>query len=262
MKDGELIEEFPVEVIKEKICNDRALKDMQTILEKVVSIGTGKKAGNKHFPVSGKTGTAQIAMGGNYRGGNMWYLVSFCGYFPSDNPQYTCMVAMRKPGYPASGGTHAGPVFSAIAQKVYSKRLATDISKAKDSTSCPIPDVMAGDMEAAQSVLEEFGINSTSSNPSISWQTAENTGSKINFTPVTTDDNLVPDVTGMGARDAVYALESKGLKVKINGYGKVVRQSIPAGREIQDGQEIAISLDRKPTEKKKTNNEQQNLHNI
>ena len=262
MKDGELIEEFPVEVIKEKICNDRALKDMQTILEKVVSIGTGKKAGNKHFPVSGKTGTAQIAMGGNYRGGNMWYLVSFCGYFPSDNPQYTCMVAMRKPGYPASGGTHAGPVFSAIAQKVYSKRLATDISKAKDSTSCPIPDVLAGDMEAAQSVLEEFGISSTSSNPSISWQTAENTGSKINFTPVTTDDNLVPDVTGMGARDAVYALESKGLKVKINGYGKVVRQSIPAGREIQDGQEIAISLDRKPTEKKKTNNEQQNLHNI
>jgi cell division protein FtsI (penicillin-binding protein 3) len=121
---------------------------------------------------------------------------------------------------------------------------------------------MAGDMEAAQSVLEEFGINSTSSNPSISWQTAENTGSKINFTPVTTDDNLVPDVTGMGARDAVYALESKGLKVKINGYGKVVRQSIPAGREIQEGQEIAISLDRKPTEKKKTNNEQQNLHNI
>jgi cell division protein FtsI (penicillin-binding protein 3) len=234
---------------------------MQGILEKVVSIGTGKKAGNKYFPVSGKTGTAQIAMGGSYKGGKMWYLVSFCGYFPSDDPQYTCMVAIRKPDYPASGGTHAGPVFSTVAQKVYSKRLATDISKAKDSTSCPVPDVKTGDIEAAQAILDDLGVKSTTSNSSITWQSASNTGSSVRFAPVSTDDNIVPDVKGMGARDAVYALESKGMKVKIIGHGKVSKQSVPAGQEIVAGQEVTLELDNKKPKKEKKEKPIENTQN-
>ena len=243
MKDGVMVKEFPVEVIKEKICGDKALKDMQMILEKVVSEGTGKKAGTKHFLVSGKTGTAQVSKGaGGYRGGNMQYLVSFCGYFPSDAPKYSCIVAMRKPNYPASGGTHAGPVFSTIAERVYSKNLATDLALAKDSTSCPTPDVKTGDYQAANVVLNELGVSSSSSS-SHTWQRASHNGSSVSFTPINHNDNLVPDVTGMGARDAIYAMESKGLKVKVNGIGKVKKQSVAPGHEIQAGTTVTLEMD-------------------
>ena len=243
MKDGVMVKEFPVEVIKEKICGDKALKDMQMILEKVVSEGTGKKAGTKHFLVSGKTGTAQVSKGaGGYRGGNMQYLVSFCGYFPSDAPKYSCIVAMRKPNYPASGGTHAGPVFSTIAERVYSKNLATDLALAKDSTSCPTPDVKTGDYQAANVVLNELGVSSSSSS-SQTWQRASHNGSSVSFTPINQNDNLVPDVTGMGARDAIYAMESKGLKVKVHGIGKVKKQSVAPGHEIQAGTTVTLEMD-------------------
>ncbi len=243
MKDGEIVKEFPVEVIRERICGDKALKDMQTILEKVVSIGTGKKAGNDLFPVSGKTGTAQVSKGkGGYRGGNMEYLVSFCGYFPSTNPQYSCIVAMRKPNYPASGGTHAGPVFSTIAKSVYSKNLSTDISLAQDSTSCATPDVKTGSHTAATSVLDELGIGADVPYADSLWQTATHNGSRVRFSPVADEEGSIPDVRGMGARDAIYALESRGVKVRLHGYGKVKKQSIAPGTIILDGQSIDLEL--------------------
>ncbi len=243
MKDGELVKEFPVEVLKEKICSDKALADMQDILEKVVSIGTGKKAGNKHFPVAGKTGTAQVSKGaGGYRGGNMTYLVSFCGYFPAVNPQYSCIVAMRKPNYPASGGTHAGPVFSTIAERIYSKNLSTDISLAKDTSSTAVPDVKTGSHIAATAVLGSLGVQSKVNHEDSLWQSAVSDGHRVEFSPVTDDLNAVPDVLGMGARDAVYALENRGVKVRLTGYGKVVKQSIEPGTMIIGGQIIELEL--------------------
>ena len=109
-KNGETIREFPVEVIKEQICSPKTLKDIQEILELVVSKGLGKKAGCRNFKVSGKTGTAQVAQGAKgYHGGRMKYLISFCGYYPSDHPKYSCIVAIQKSGLPASGGGHCGP---------------------------------------------------------------------------------------------------------------------------------------------------------
>ncbi len=243
MRDGEMVKEFPIEVLKERICGDKALRDMQDILEKVVSIGTGKKAGNKHFPVSGKTGTAQVSKGaGGYRGGSMEYLVSFCGYFPSTNPKYSCIVAMRKPNYPASGGTHAGPVFSTIAERIYSKNMTTDIALAKDTASSPMPDVKTGSHEAATAVLDDLGVSSRVLYGDSAWQTAVLNGNRIDFVPVPDDADAVPDVRGMGARDAVYALESRGVKVSLNGYGKVKRQSIAPGTMIIGGQSIRLEL--------------------
>ena len=109
VKDGELVEDIPVEVLNPAIASPKTIEQIQTILEKVVSQGLGKPAGSKQFHVSGKTGTAQVSKGtGGYKTGTTQYLVSFCGYFPSEAPKYSCIVAIQKSGLPASGGMMAG----------------------------------------------------------------------------------------------------------------------------------------------------------
>lgn len=227
-KDGELVEEFPVEVIKEKICKSSTLKDMQTILQRVVcdKEGLGKKAGNPYFHVSGKTGTAQVSNGSGYKGGKNEHLVSFCGYYPSEDPKYTCIVAIRHSYYVASGGGQAGVVFSKIAQRVYSKDVTTNLKLAQDSTAVFVPDVKVGVDKSSDKVLATLGI-----------QKGNVEGNLEKY-----DEMSVPDVIGMGARDAVYELASRGLKVRSKGRGVVRKQSIDAGKKLEPGQTILIEL--------------------
>jgi len=242
MRDGEMIEEFPVVTLIDKICGDKALKEMQGILEAVVSRGTAKQVRNEYFSVSGKTGTAQVAEGGGgYKSGTLKYLASFCGYFPSDNPQYSCIVVIKKK-HSASGGSDAGPVFSKIARRVYSKNFTSDIAKAKDLEGSMTPEVKNGDYAAATSVLKDLGIMSSSSDAGSKWQRAENADGSVAFTSLDVDDNQVPDLTGMGARDAIYALENVGLKAKIMGCGKVKRQSVAPGGKFVQGQTVVLEL--------------------
>ena len=126
MKDGEVIKEFPTEIVNPKICSDTTLMQIRTILRKVVSEGLAKPAGSKQFNVSGKTGTAQVALA------KEGYLVSFCGYFPSEAPQYSCIVSIHIPHGPASGGLQAGSVFSRIAERIYAKHLNQDLERIKE----------------------------------------------------------------------------------------------------------------------------------
>lgn len=119
----------------------------------------GKPAGSKQFSVSGKTGTAQISQGAaGYKSGRVNYLVSFCGYFPSEAPKYSCIVSIQKPGLPASGGLMAGSVFGKIAERVYAKDLRFDIRSAIDSTTNVIPPVKAGEMNEALLVLNDLKV--------------------------------------------------------------------------------------------------------
>ena len=118
VKDGEIVKEYPTEVINPKICSDKTLAQIREILQKVVGEGLAKPAGSKQFHVSGKTGTAQISQGAaGYKAGVTNYLVSFCGYFPSEAPKYSMIVSIQKPGPTASGGLMAGSVFSKIAMQ-------------------------------------------------------------------------------------------------------------------------------------------------
>ena len=248
MKDGEVIEDIPVEVINPAIASPKTIEQIQIILEKVVSEGLGKKAGSKQFHVSGKTGTAQVAQGGVYKSGNMRYLVSFCGYFPSEAPKYSCIVAIQKPGLPASGGLMAGSVFSEIAERVFAKHLAKDLKEAKDSTSILTPDVKHGDLIATNYVLDDINVRTISS--AIKKERGKPVWGKITHTPNTNitltpneiSTKRVPNVIGMGAKDAVYLLESLGLKVQIIGMGKVKSQSILAGNTLQKGKTIQLRL--------------------
>jgi len=246
-KNGEVLREYPVEVLKEQICSPSTLKDIQDILEMVVSKGLGRKAGNKKFKVSGKTGTAQIAQGkSGYHGGAMKYLISFCGYYPSDAPKYSCIVAIQKTGLPASGGGHCGPVFSEIAQRVMAKGVYREVTEAADSASVFVPEVLDGDMAAGASVLQQLAIpyraDWNQAEKAAVWGKAQNNGNQVVLISEKTENNKVPDVRNMGAKDAVYLLESRGLKVRIEGVGRVVAQSLAPETKIVKGQTISIKL--------------------
>lgn len=247
-RNGELVREFPVEVVREQICSPKTLADIQEILELVVSKGLGKKAGNKNFKVSGKTGTAQVAQGrGGYHSGQMKYLISFCGYYPSDKPKYSCIVAIQKSGLPASGGGHCGPVFSEIARSVMAQGVFRDASEGSDSLSVFVPDVLDGNLTAATTVLRELSVpvrqDWTQGEASV-WGRAANVGNTVELAVNNTPMEIVPDVTGCGAKDAVYQLESRGLKVRIEGVGRVVSQSMPPHSKYKKGQTIHIKLKR------------------
>ena len=246
IKDGEVVKEYPTEVINPKICSDKTLADIQMILRKVVGEGLAKPAGSKQFHVSGKTGTAQISQGAaGYKTGRTNYLVSFCGYFPSEDPKYSMIVSIQKPGLPASGGLMAGSVFSRIAERVYAKDLRLPLTNAIDTNSVVIPNVKAGEMREAQRVLEELNIQVQGKIADAGkevWGNTHLAPQAVVLESRSNMQNFVPSVIGMGAKDAVYLLESKGLKVHLVGVGKVKSQSIANGSIVRKGQTVTLTL--------------------
>ncbi len=250
MKDGEVQKEFPTVVLREKICSDKALKEMQAILFHVVDYGLGKRAKSQSFKSAGKTGTAQISKGkGGYKNGMMNYLVSFAGYFPADAPRYSCIVCIQKPGAPASGGLQSGPVFRQISEGIMAQSLKLLASDARDSLSVFMPDVKNGNLLAADYVLTHLGVKTNDGwngsyvdgNPI--WGRIERNGNSVTLIKMPVyGKGIMPDVTGMGARDAVYMLEARGLKVTVLGRGKVREQSVVAGNNIRKGQKCVLHL--------------------
>ena len=226
LKDGMVVREFPTEVIKERICKPSTLRDIQYCLEHVVSGGLGRKAGNggKLFKVSGKTGTAQFSENGSYAGRK--YMVSFCGYFPSDDPKYSCIVCIKKHGLPASGGGQCGPVFSEISQYIMSRDSMRNAVAAADTNSVFVPEATRGSRERAEAIVEGMGLTDKHLN------TEE---------PDTLPLNLVPDVLGMGVKDAVYTLQKRGLRVRINGRGPIVKQDVAPGSPATKGKTITLT---------------------
>ena len=251
MKDGVVIKEFEPVVLRERIAKETTIKKITTILEHVVSQGLGKKAGSQSFLVAGKTGTAQISKGAaGYKSGQMNYLLSFAGFFPAYEPRYSCIVCIQKSGLPASGGGMSGVVFHDIAEGIMAQSLKLEATDARDSLSVLIPQVKNGNMLAASYVLDHLGIKQRSNwdgsylNGNPIWGHAlESSGKTIALHRVPeVDKNTMPDVHGMGAKDAVYLIESRGVKVKLNGRGKVMEQSIGAGQRIKKGMVCSLRL--------------------
>ena len=247
VKDGDVVEEYPVEVINKKICSDHTLEQIRTILRNVVGHGLAKPAGSDQFHVSGKTGTAQISQGAaGYKSGVRNHLVSFCGYFPSEQPKYSCIVSIQINKGIASGGGMAGSVFGKIAERVYAKNLHFDLKNAIDSTSNVIPSVKAGNMNETVRVLESLKVpvqkDFKLTDSQIKWGHAQQSPNAVILQTSESKSGLVPNVIGMGAKDAVYLLESKGLRVQIYGIGKVRSQSITGGSRIVKGQTVTLQL--------------------
>ena len=252
VKTGETIMEFPPEVMRQQIAKEKSIKELQTILEQVVSVGLGKKAGSPNFKVAGKTGTAQVSKGaGGYKNGGTNYLVSFAGYFPADNPRYSCIVCIQKSGLPASGGSMSGKVFHEISEGIMAQSLKLDVRDAKDSASVFVPDVKNGNILAADYVLTHLGIKTnvnwsgSYANGNPIWGKAEhmgNHGVRL-IKEKQYGKKAVPDVSGMGARDAIFTLESRGIKTRLYGRGRVVKQSLMPGIPVKKGAICTIYLE-------------------
>lgn len=251
MRNGDTIATYPPQVVpgREHIASAKTIGTIQDVLHRVVVNGTGKKANCRNFWVCGKTGTAMIAKNGSYRGAPH-HLLSFAGWFgEKDDPKYSCIVCIQKTGLPAFGWM-SGEVFKEIAEGIMAKYVRYDITDARDSQSQPIPEVKDGNILSAQYVLSSLGIKTAYGNGTpavkgnLAWGNAERRrGGVVLRKRNDAESHIMPDVHGMGARDAVYLIESRGLKCVLTGRGKVTAQSIGPGMTVKKGQKCTLTLD-------------------
>jgi len=241
---GTVIEKFDTEVINSNMVSQTTVDSAKSLLEGVVERGTAKRAfKNSPYKVAGKTGTAQIAVGGKYNKKN--YNASFVGYFPADKPAYSAIVVINNPSAGKYyGGSVAAPVFKEIADNLYSTSITIENNNGStiDSLIFPIPNkpVWADDIKSIYAYLEiEDDINFPVTG---SWIKANTDENDLIFDEIAFKQHIVPNVIGMKAKDAIYLLENSGLQTTIKGRGKVKHQSIKAGKTIKENQSIIIQL--------------------
>lgn len=249
VKDGEVIEEYAPEVLEEGVLAHTTTEALTKMLIEVVNAedGTGDKARTKNFVSAGKTGTARIAKNGRYDYSPIEYLLSFCGFFPAYAPKYTCIVQMINNKAPRSGGMTSGVVFKEIAENVMAKHERAVLAAGKDTVNTPLPTIKNGNMNAVSYLLDEMsiGIESgfrTSRKEEPQWGIAKKDSNTVVFTETDFAGDLVPNVIGMGAKDALYLMKKAGLSAKISGYGHVDAQSIKAGEKARKGAYILLTL--------------------
>ena len=226
-KDGDIIKTFKTEVVKQSICSEHTLKQIKPMLEAVVESGTAVDAKSSAFKIAGKTGTARIVANGQYQQNK--HQVSFCGYFPADNPMYTCIVVIREPQGIPSGGKMAGTVFKEIAEKVYARNAILPIDS-DETIKNPIS--KNGSYTALINVLSELKIEKDERfSGKQEWVKTTATEENVKINPLAINQ-ATPDVTEMGLKDAVYLIEKSGKKVsKIIGSG-TVKSQIPDGNNV------------------------------
>ena len=244
--NGNIIKEFQPTVLAEKICKPGIVNEAKQCMEMVVTEGTGRPAfKDMPFAVAGKTGTAHVA-DGNIKYNDGVYQATFVGYFPADQPQYTCIVVIRtKPhAYLHYGGQLGAPVFREIATKLYARYVERKNSSGyafvKDSSSY----FYAGYTKDVKQIFSKLNVNYSDSAVQNYWSRvyANNSTSQTVVKGNVVQKNLMPDVKGLGLKDALYLLENIGLKVMTKGKGKVTSQSIPAGTPLTKGWTVVVEL--------------------
>jgi cell division protein FtsI (penicillin-binding protein 3) len=243
-KGNQIQESYQPEVIRNQIASEKTIKQLQELLEGVVSNGTAKNISNTDYKIAGKTGTAQKLVNGAY---TKKYYTSFAGYFPADRPKYSMIIVIDSPnGVGAYGGDVSAPVFKEIADRIYALDLElnpgsklTMVAAAAEDRGLPY--IQAGKVEELQEIFNEFGLKSNTMN-SEEWvkTVASDTGVKLQIND--TDKAIVPDVSGLPLRDALFILENKGLQVNYSGKGRVKAQSILPGTKLSPNTTINLVL--------------------
>ncbi|MFZ9550046.1 MAG: penicillin-binding protein [Bacteroidia bacterium] len=237
---GNVSQQFETEVINEQIVKPQTIVKARQLLEGVVKNGTGKILNIPEFSVGGKTGTAQIAKKGGYKKGGVMYQGSFVGYFPADNPLYSCLVIVNAPQKGEYyGGRVAAPVFKEIAQTVYygTSHYLKDLQPHKTAPTLSVQTFLTqkGDVTELKALMQQL------KNPS---PTMDGNLCKHNLLELDGQlkQGLMPDLLGLSAKDALFILERRGLRVQLSGSGRVKRQSIDKGMRIQKGEKIILQL--------------------
>ncbi|MGD0753741.1 MAG: penicillin-binding protein [Bacteroidales bacterium] len=238
MRNGSLIKSYDPEVIINSIASRSTIRKAKKMMEGVVERGTATNLKNPNYKIAGKTGTAQIARNkyGYKTGSNISYSASFVGYFPAENPLYSCIVVVNSPSNGIYfGNVVAGTVFKEISDKVYATRFFRDYKPGnKDEIKPSAPDAGNGYRADINEVLKNLDVNYRRTSDD-DWVATRESGDTVSLAGVKIQPGLVPDVRGMSLRDAVYLLESTGLRVKISGKGKVLRQSPEHGARYNEG---------------------------
>ncbi len=242
-----VIHEIETEVLNGKICSKKTIEEVKRALEGVVSDGTAKNLRNANYKIAGKTGTAQIAnknYGYSYQS-KVSHQASFVGYFPADQPAYSCIVVVNAPSQNVYyGNLVAGPIFKEVADKVYanSVEMHEPLTAQKITANSAIPYSKHGEKESIEMVFEQLGIPVQSDHGGAQWVVSNTQEKAVKLQARKVSENLVPNVTGMGLRDAVFLLENKGLRVEVEGSGMVKTQSLKAGLKVSEGMAIKIEL--------------------
>lgn len=240
---GNTVEQFKARVINEKICSDETLGKIQAMLEGVITDGTGKTIIKSPFyKVAGKSGTAQVADGNKGYKAKRQYQASFVGYFPADNPKYSLIVVINDPRNGYYGAQVSGPVFREVADRVYAGdvNMYDSMKDQKLTGNLKMPSAKAGEKKATQRIYKAFGIKTLFA-ANADYVTVD-TNKGIANQEVRIVEGSVPDVSGMGLKDALYILGNSGLRPIVRGSGKVMKQSIFAGTRVGKGYPIVLEL--------------------
>ncbi|MER2997101.1 penicillin-binding protein [Pontibacter populi] len=242
-KADKVVQSFKTRVLVDKVCSDATLKKVRAMLEGVVENGTAKNIKSADYKVAGKTGTARKVKDGKYV---REYSTSFAGYFPADNPKYSCIVIIDSPkGVNVYGSDVAAPVFKELADKAYArdlemhKSLRERVTPNKES----LPLVKAGSLDDLSTICNRLGISNHPKNTDEEWVKVQPGRRSLDFVPNPVLDGKVPDVVGLTLRDALFILGNQNLKVNVQGVGKrVEKQSLEAGSTINKVKQITIVL--------------------
>ncbi len=245
MRNGSTVRRFEPEVIINSIASRSTIRKARSMMEGVVEHGTAVNLKNSNYKIAGKTGTAQIAKNnrGYRQGARISYQASFVGYFPAENPLYSCIVVVNAPSNGVYyGNIVAGTVFREISDRVFATRFYRDYRAEVSKDMKPVaPEAGNGYRDDIDEVLSEFDVRYKRTS-SEDWVATRESGDTIRLASVKQQQGLVPDVRGMSLRDAVYLLENAGLRVRYNGKGRVLRQSPEHGSRYFEGTVVSLEM--------------------
>jgi cell division protein FtsI (penicillin-binding protein 3) len=244
-RNGSEIKSYEPEVIINSIASRSTIRKAKKMMEGVVERGTATNLKNQNYRIAGKTGTAQIAKDkyGYRTGERVSYSASFVGYFPAENPLYSCIVVVNSPSNGVYfGNLVAGTVFKEISDKVYATRFFKEYRpENKNDIKPSAPDEGNGYRADINEVLKNLDVRYKRTADD-DWVATRESGDTVRLAGIKIQHGLVPDVRGMSLRDAIYLLENSGIRVRYNGKGRVLRQSPEHGARYNEGTVVTLEM--------------------
>lgn len=247
-KANRLIKHYNPLILNPQLSSPEALRKVRTILRGVVQRGTARKINTRAYQIAGKTGTSQKMVGS---GGRKRYVkkykTSFVGYFPADNPKYSCIIMVDNPRRgKRSGGAICAPVFRKIADQLHARdvemrRVVTSGTFNRiDISNFPVRHI--GNKKDLNIIAKELGIVTVDSSGVYDWVKPFRRKVAVQWKKHRMSNRGVPNVVGMTLRDALYILENRKMKVSFAGRGRVKSQSVMPGDVIPTNRRILLVL--------------------
>lgn len=245
---GEVVREFQPMVVNRSIASKTTIRKARELLKAVVTEGTARNIRSEYLTLAGKTGTAQLNYHKFRASKGIRHQAGFCGFFPADNPVYSCIVVISEP---ERGGYHgaevAAPVFRAIADRCFAMKAEMhepiNLNKPDKLKTNELPSFDAGGKEEMAESLDWLGLDFIEEEKLGDWAVLKaERGDSLMMLSRTVSDKAVPSVIGMGLKDAIYLLENRGCRVKVSGVGKVRRQTLAPGTRAS-GQTCVLYLE-------------------